>query len=429
MRRPVDSLMRRRGLVLVFCAMLVMSVFPAATFAHPPAGGDLSVPPTGDPELNPYLQPGRAPLDEETTPTRSFSRQNDAMVTRRTAGDERLTIDQAGQARAAAAKAGKTLKKTIAASRRRPSPRHGPRSARTRSSRSPEGASASMPWPDESVRWRSARATARRSWAARRAGSGPTTKRPERGSARTDDQSTLSIGAIAIAPSNDSIVYAGTGEGNLSGDSYFGNGFLKSTDGGIHWAHVGGKTFQGVSISKLVVDPSTIRLRVCAAVSADAPAAAGRRRPNRRSTASGSRHNGGVTWKNIRKVKDELHGATDLVEDPTQPNILYAAFWADGIYRSTDFGKHWTRFMAGIPANATFGTGGGTRFALGISHPAGQPSVLYAGFEWTIGTASISHRGSGSRSAAARGRSCRPAPNSVRQHRRATAARSASTTT
>ncbi len=40
--------------------------------------------------------------------------------------------------------------------------------------------------------------------------------------------------------------------------------------------------------------------------------------------------------------------------------------------------------MAGIPANATFGTGGGTRFALGISHPAGQPSVLYAGFEWTI---------------------------------------------
>jgi uncharacterized repeat protein (TIGR01451 family) len=41
--------------------------------------------------------------------------------------------------------------------------------------------------------------------------------------------------------------------------------------------------------------------------------------------------------------------------------------------------------MAGIPANATFGTGGGTRFALGISHPNGQPSVLYAGFEWTVG--------------------------------------------
>ena len=83
-------------------------------------------------------------------------------------------------------------------------------------------------------------------------------------------------------------------------------------------------------------------------------------------------------------VKNELHGATEVVVDPQNPNLLYASFWGDAIYRSTDGGKHWNKFMAGIPANATFGTGGGTRFALGISHPAGQPSVLYAGFEWTI---------------------------------------------
>lgn len=49
---------------------------------------------------------------------------------------------------------------------------------------------------------------------------------------KTDDLPSLAIGALAVAPSNDMIVYAGTGEGALSGDSYFGNGILKSTDGG-----------------------------------------------------------------------------------------------------------------------------------------------------------------------------------------------------
>src|SRR4029077_13669609 len=73
---------------------------------------------------------------------------------------------------------------------------------------------------------------------------------------RTDTQKTLSIGAITIAPSDDSIIYAGTGEGNLSGDSYFGRGLLKSTDGGMHWTSIGASFFTGASISKIVVDPT-----------------------------------------------------------------------------------------------------------------------------------------------------------------------------
>ena len=202
--------------------------------------------------------------------------------------------------------------------------------------------------------------------------------------ARTDDQATLSIGAIAIAPSNDAIVYAGTGEGNLSGDSYFGHGFLKSTDGGIHWAPIGGNTFHGVSISKVVVDVNNPN-RLWASV------IRGRAGSRRQTPPVTSRYgiweskDGGTTWKLLRRAVDELHGATDLVQDPGSPNILYATFWGDAIYRSTDYGKHWNKFMAGIPTNATFGTGGGTRFAIGISHPAGHDAVLYAGFEWTIG--------------------------------------------
>ena len=76
-------------------------------------------------------------------------------------------------------------------------------------------------------------------------------------SAKTDDQTTQSIGALAVAPSNDAIIYAGTGEGALSGDSYFGDGVLKSTDGGNTWAKISDdKFFGGVSMSRIVVDPA-----------------------------------------------------------------------------------------------------------------------------------------------------------------------------
>ena len=382
MRRPVDSLMRRRGLVLVFCAMLVMSVFPAATFAHPPAGGDLSVPPTGDPERNPYLQPGRDPLDEGDDEDEELLKANDAVITRRTAGDVHLSVGQAGEARSAAHDASKHLTPVA------------PISPTTFNS----------PWTEISpnpivqvTRGSSSfyAVAGRVSALAIRPSNGLKILGAAQGGIwtydeatgvwvpRTDDQSTLSIGSIAIAPSNDNIVYAGTGEGNLSGDSYFGNGFLKSTDGGIHWAPIGGKTFHGVSIAKVVVDVNDAN-HVYAAV------IRGRAGSRRTTPIDVSKYglweskNGGKTWKNIKKVTDELHGATDLVQDPGNPNTLYASFWADGIYRSTDGGKHWNRFMTGVPADATFGTGGGTRFALGISHPAGHDAVLYAGFEWTI---------------------------------------------
>ena len=59
-------------------------------------------------------------------------------------------------------------------------------------------------------------------------------------SAKTNDQTTQAMGALAVAPSNDAIIYAGTGEGALSGDSYFGNGVFKSTDGGNTWAKISG---------------------------------------------------------------------------------------------------------------------------------------------------------------------------------------------
>jgi hypothetical protein len=78
--------------------------------------------------------------------------------------------------------------------------------------------------------------------------------------AKTDHQASLAIGDIAIDPLNPLIVYAGTGEPNQSGDSYFGAGILKSTDGGDTWTQLAGAPggpFYGSSISKIVIDPAT----------------------------------------------------------------------------------------------------------------------------------------------------------------------------
>lgn len=72
---------------------------------------------------------------------------------------------------------------------------------------------------------------------------------------RTKDVDTQSVGALAIAPSDDNVVYMGSGEGALSGDSYYGNGVYRSSDGGVTWSHVSAK-FAGQSVSDIVIDPA-----------------------------------------------------------------------------------------------------------------------------------------------------------------------------
>ena len=116
-------------------------------------------------------------------------------------------------------------------------------------------------------------------------------------SAKTSDQETQAIGALAIAPSNDSIIYAGTGEGALSGDSYFGDGVLKSTDGGNTWTHVSGDYFRGVATTRIVVDPTNAEPRVRSRRLAAAAAHAARLRRVTRASASGSRRTAAPTGR------------------------------------------------------------------------------------------------------------------------------------
>jgi uncharacterized repeat protein (TIGR01451 family) len=197
---------------------------------------------------------------------------------------------------------------------------------------------------------------------------------------RTSDQDTQTIGALSVAPSNDSIIYAGTGEGALSGDSMYGNGILKSTDGGTTWSHVSGDYFVGVSISRVAVDPTNANHLYVSVLR-------GRGGARRVTPPVHSRFgiweskDGGVSWTLLREVS-EANGATDIEIDPLDHNVLYASFWGDAIYKSTDAGQTWTKIMNGFPAGANFAAAA-TRFSIAISHPsATAPAVLYAGLDW-----------------------------------------------
>src|SRR5712691_5952164 len=214
----------------------------------------------------------------------------------------------------------------------------------------------------------------------------PATKR---WSPRTDSLSSIAIGALAIAPSDDNVVYAGTGEGALSGDSYFGHGILKSTDGGATWTNVSGDFFFGVSSARLAVDPTDANHLYAAILRGRG----GDRRvspPIHSTFGIWESHDGASTWTLLMAAPAVSLGATDIRLDPQNPKNLYASFWSDKIYKSTDGGATWNPIMNGLPTDAKFAAGL-TRFNLGLSHPAAAAAAtLYTGFDW-VDTAGHHH--------------------------------------
>jgi photosystem II stability/assembly factor-like uncharacterized protein len=159
----------------------------------------------------------------------------------------------------------------------------------------------------------------------------------------TDNQQTLFMGAIAVAPSDPNTIYAGTGEADNSGDSFYGRGVLKSTDAGATWTLLGNSQFDRRTISKVVVsptDPNTVYV----AVANEGTNGASVLRPN---TGVWKSTDGGITWTNTTTRVSTTQDYSDLVMDPLDPQTLYAAVGtltgalANGVYKTSDGGNTW----------------------------------------------------------------------------------------
>ncbi len=190
-----------------------------------------------------------------------------------------------------------------------------------------------------------------------------------------DSQPVASIGAIAVAPSDTDVVYAGTGEADMRDSISFGNGVYKSSDAGRTWRHIGlADTRQ---IGRVVVDPKDAAVVFVAALGH----AYG---PNPERGVYRSR-DGGASWEKVLYKGDGV-GAIDVVIDPADTKVVYAALWATrrppwfvyapangpggGIYKSTDGGSTWRQLAGGLP---TEGVG-----RIGLAIASAKPGRVYA---------------------------------------------------
>ncbi|HEX4639434.1 MAG TPA: hypothetical protein VH170_08100, partial [Chthoniobacterales bacterium] len=197
-----------------------------------------------------------------------------------------------------------------------------------------------------------------------------------------DKQPDLSIGAVAVAPSDSDVIWVGTGEANDRNSSGWGNGVFRTTDGGEHWTDAGLKDSR--TIARIVVDPKNADVAYVAAMGhlwAD-----GGERGLYKTT------DGGKTWKLILQAAaphNARTGCGDVVLDANNPQVVYAALYArqrtpwsftsgpdatkgedvGGIFKSTNGGGTWKKLTGGLPPQ----TG-----RIGLAVAASKPNVVMA---------------------------------------------------
>lgn len=214
-----------------------------------------------------------------------------------------------------------------------------------------------------------------------------------------DHMPTVIMGDIAIDPNNPETIWVGTGEPNSSRSSYGGLGIYRSPDGGKTWRHMG--LNETDRIGRVLVDPRNGDRILVAAL-------------GKLYTPGGQRgvfvsNDGGQSWQNTLPGGDWT-GAIDLVLDPSNPDVVYAATWdrkrspwefteggdGSGIWRSEDGGHTWTRLDtrngSGLPSGGYVGR-------IGLAVAASQPQTLYAAIdnqeplpesEWDLGDRPLS---------------------------------------
>ncbi len=163
-----------------------------------------------------------------------------------------------------------------------------------------------------------------------------------------------SVGALALAPSDPNVLYAGMGETTIRGNVSHGDGVYKTTDGGATWQHCG--LAETRNIGRVRIHPTNPDVVFVAAFGhAHGPHPA---RGIYRST------DGGANWQLVLH-RDENTGANEVFIDPNNPRTIYAALWearrgpyyllsggaGSGLFKSTDSGETWTEISRnpGLP--------------------------------------------------------------------------------
>jgi photosystem II stability/assembly factor-like uncharacterized protein len=197
-----------------------------------------------------------------------------------------------------------------------------------------------------------------------------------------DKQPHLSIGAIAVAPSDPGVIWVGTGEANDRNSSEWGDGIYRSTDGGGTWDNVGLK--ESRAIARIVVDPKHPEVAYVAAM--------GNLWKDGGERGLYKTSDGGKTWKLLLHApspNDARTGCGDVVLDPSNPQVLYAALYArqrtpwsfaygvtatngadvGGVFKSTDGGATWAKLSGGLP---------GQTGRIGLAVAASNPKIVMA---------------------------------------------------
>jgi photosystem II stability/assembly factor-like uncharacterized protein len=190
-----------------------------------------------------------------------------------------------------------------------------------------------------------------------------------------DAQAALSIGDIAIAPSNRNVVWVGTGEANNRQSSTWGDGVYRSLDGGTTWRNMGLRETQ--TIGRVVIDPRDANTVFVAAVGHLFG-------PNEERGLYRTR-NGGESWEKVLGV-DANTGVTDVTITPDGRTLLAATYlrrrraWGfvgggptGGLWRSVDGGDHWQRLTGGLPD--------GDIGRIGLDIARSDPNIIYAVIE------------------------------------------------
>ncbi|SVC56343.1 uncharacterized protein METZ01_LOCUS309197, partial [marine metagenome] len=188
-----------------------------------------------------------------------------------------------------------------------------------------------------------------------------------------ENESTFTIGDVAVAPSNPDIVWVGTGETQPrhSGYSFSGTGVFKSENAGETWHNMGLQDTHHVG--KVIIDPNNPEIVYVGAI--------GHFWSPNEERGVFKTTDGGQTWRKTLYVSERT-GVVEMAIDPSNSDILYAATWQavsgtpheggpeSGIHKSINAGETWTKLTNGLPS--------GPLGRIGLDVAFSDPNIVYA---------------------------------------------------